>query len=546
MRSIREARETNPKRIRKRLLAGVLKGGGRNKMNIQEAKEEIIHTLRSYHAKNEKGAYTYPLVRQRPILLIGPPGIGKTAIMEQIASECGIGLVSYTITHHTRQSAIGLPRIVTRIFDGEKVSITEYTMSEIIASVYDCMERSGKREGILFIDEINCVSETLAPVMLEFLQNKTFGTHRVPDGWMIVAAGNPAEYNKSVREFDIATLDRVRKIEVEADCSVWLAYALERNVHGAILTFLTLKKDRFYQVKREGQTVTIVTARGWEDLSEIVKSYEKLDVEVNAALAEQFLQDKETAREFAFYYRLYRRYRDDFCVDGILSETLPEETYRSKVEMARKGSFDERITLIGLLLDALNEDFIQYGEVDRRLRFLQETIRQLFARWDTDEKVQESKGFSVAKSTGVFLRERRRQLQVKTQAELLREEDTLSQTEALDRLEDYFAALAGEHFSGKEEAAAGMRELFAQDAADRKTLVRKAGKRLERAFAFAADCFGADQEMLLLVSGLTRNRRAMEYIILHGSAGYLRYSENLVNRIPEENLREVCRELLNQ
>ena len=46
-----------------------------------------------------------------PMLLIGPPGIGKTQIMEQVAQECQIGLVAYTITHHTRQSAVGLPFI---------------------------------------------------------------------------------------------------------------------------------------------------------------------------------------------------------------------------------------------------------------------------------------------------------------------------------------------------------------------------------------------------------------------------------------------------
>ena len=103
---------------------------------------------------------------------MGPPGIGKTAIMEQIAEECQVGLVAYTITHHTRQSAVGLPKIVTRNYGGKEMDITEYTMSEIIASVYECMEHTGKKEGILFVDEINCVSETLAPAMLQFCRTK--------------------------------------------------------------------------------------------------------------------------------------------------------------------------------------------------------------------------------------------------------------------------------------------------------------------------------------------------------------------------------------
>ena len=83
--------------------------------------------------------------------------------MEQIARECEIGLVAYTITHHTRQSAVGLPFIKEEQYDGKTYSVTEYTMSEIIASVYRKIEEGGRKEGILFIDEINCVSETLAP-----------------------------------------------------------------------------------------------------------------------------------------------------------------------------------------------------------------------------------------------------------------------------------------------------------------------------------------------------------------------------------------------
>ena len=78
-------------------------------MNIQRAKQEIKDTIEAYLDKDEYGVYRIPEIRQRPVLLMGPPGVGKTQIMEQIASECDIGLVAYTITHHTRQSAIGLP-----------------------------------------------------------------------------------------------------------------------------------------------------------------------------------------------------------------------------------------------------------------------------------------------------------------------------------------------------------------------------------------------------------------------------------------------------
>ena len=67
-------------------------------MNIKKAKEDIKNTVRAYLDKDEYGQYRIPEIRQRPILLMGPPGIGKTQIMQQIAKECGIGLIAYTIT----------------------------------------------------------------------------------------------------------------------------------------------------------------------------------------------------------------------------------------------------------------------------------------------------------------------------------------------------------------------------------------------------------------------------------------------------------------
>lgn len=105
-------------------------------MNIKRAKQEIKDSIQAYLLKNDLGEYESPPIRQRPILLIGPPGIGKTQIMEQIAQECKLGLVAYTITHHTRQSAIGLPFISKKSFEGRERAVTEYTMSEIVASIY--------------------------------------------------------------------------------------------------------------------------------------------------------------------------------------------------------------------------------------------------------------------------------------------------------------------------------------------------------------------------------------------------------------------------
>ena len=218
-------------------------------MNIKDATKHIKNTITAYLEKEENGEFTIPVNKQRPVFLYGPPGIGKTAVMEQIAKEMNIGIVSYSMTHHTRQSALGLPFIKTKSFGGVEYDVSEFTMSEILSDVYSYIEKTGHREGILFLDEINCVSETLAPSMLRFLQYKSFGSHSVPDGWVIVAAGNPPEYNKSVKEYDIATLDRIQKIDIQSDYDVWRDYAVNERVHPSIITYLDSKPSDFYIIE---------------------------------------------------------------------------------------------------------------------------------------------------------------------------------------------------------------------------------------------------------------------------------------------------------
>ena len=95
-------------------------------MNIKEAKEQIKNAMIAYFTKDDMGNYIIPIEKQRPVFLNGAPGIGKTAIIEQIAAEMGVRMLSYSMTHHTRQSALGLPFIVHKKFGEEEYDVSEY------------------------------------------------------------------------------------------------------------------------------------------------------------------------------------------------------------------------------------------------------------------------------------------------------------------------------------------------------------------------------------------------------------------------------------
>ena len=311
-------------------------------MNIKEAKNEIKNTVNIYLAKNEEGEYRISRERQRPVLLIGAPGIGKTAVMSAVAEELGVGFLGYTITHHTRQSAIGLPFISEKEFGGKKYSVTEYTMSEIVASVYEAIEKQGKKEGILFIDEINCVSETLAPAMLELLQHKKFGAHEIPKGWVLTAAGNPPEYNKSVNELDMVTLDRVKKLTVYPDYDAFKEYALNNGMHGAIVYFLSLKSEYLFKAEKTADGYSFVTPRGWEDLSTAIFEYERLNIPVTLSFVSEYVQDGKIASEFFGYYKRYRECASVYGGDDVETGKI------TKIDVEGKD-FEVRYALAGLI-----------------------------------------------------------------------------------------------------------------------------------------------------------------------------------------------------
>lgn len=503
-------------------------------MNIRQAKDYIENTVRLYLKKDEFGEYRIPVVRQRPVFLLGAPGIGKTAIMEQIAQELDLALVSYSMTHHTRQSALGLPFISHRAYQGVQFDVSEYTMSEIIASIYEVMEGSGRREGILFLDEINCVSETLAPSMLQFLQYKVFGRHSVPEGWVIVTAGNPPEYNKSVREFDVVTMDRLKVLEVEADYKAWKEYAQQKGLHAAILNFLELKKEYFYKIETTVNGRSYVTARGWEDLSEILSLYEEEGMKADETLVEQYIRNERVVKEFTAYYDLFNKYKKEYQTEEILEGTAQAQT----LERARVAAFDERLSLLGMLTDKVISEMREDME---NSDYLVELLKNLKAVKAAVEKGVSDDGkdqISVTQMLENQMQGRMKQMESARMAGSLSEREKRKGRRIVRFLQEEKRHLLLEGALDGKGAFQRLKAAFDQRTLELKKRTERTGSRLENLFGFVENAFAEGNEMLILVTELTVNNYSARFISQFGASAYERHNRELMLSERQNSLQE--------
>jgi len=438
-------------------------------MNIQQAIEQLESTIRAYTARTPDGAPLIPVAEQRPVYLEGPPGVGKTAIMAQLARTLNVGLVAYTMTHHTRQSALGLPVIECRTFDGREYSVTEYTMSEIVAEVYQHMEQTGCRSGILFLDEINCVSDTLMPAMLELLQHKRFGRHRLPEGWVIVCAGNPERYNRNARAFDPVTLDRVRLMRIEPDADAWQAYAAQMGVHPAVRAYLRLRPEDFYLAEGEN----IVTARSWCDLSGMMLALETAGERPGRLLFEQYLQCERIAEQFSLYYAMCENVSRSFQLDRVLFDgELSAAQHFSAVP------FDEALCCAEMLAQRL-------GQLERAAEQAQRRKDRL--NYFVEAAVREAEGGALEKACLTQLERRENALRVRREVGAISAEEEAQENSLHAEIRAAIAAMLG---SENPEEMLRMRLVSAEDAAKVQRDQYQAAK--ENVRRFAEEAFGGD------------------------------------------------------
>lgn len=340
--------------------------------SVKQAKDTIKEGIKVYLAK-KNNRYIMKEVNRLPFYLVGAPGIGKTELVAQVADELGIGFTSCSITHHSRNTVLGLPVITNLEGEERTIKYTEYTMSEIIGKVYEQVEQ-GHKEGILLIDEFSCMADSLVAPMLAFLQTKNIGSHVLPEGWVLILSSNPPEYNKNARIFDVAIMDRVRYINVGFDAHEFINYAELKKMNKSVIEFLKEKKEYVHHVTVGGKEreKEIVTCRSWENLSYCLDGLEQNGVAINPELVYQFIKCKKIAEEFCKYYNLSTIMNSKEYNDIIEGKNLDKIAGKYK-----NLSYNSKLKVIKYLYGRLDMACEKYDEIMNHYDYMQKIYLEL-------------------------------------------------------------------------------------------------------------------------------------------------------------------------
>ncbi len=274
-----------------------------------------------------------------------------------------------------------------------------------------------------------------------------------------------------------------------------------------------------------------------------MKVHEKLGIEVDEKLCVQYLQNTEIARDFATYYELYLRYNELYKIPDILEGRFPEDK-----KSIRNGSFDEKLSIIGLLTDALMEEFRNYSGQQAVQKLLFETIKSAAA--------SDSHGDTGAASLEEALESLKATHQQKKEAGLLDRDEEKSQLTAIKALEECIQKIcktscgldgAGTAGNGALDAA---KAWFTERENARQSAIVRTGEHLLSSFEFMEQTFGdpesltGSQEMVIFITELSNAYHSLKFVRETGNEAYYKYNKLLLLSDRKQELTEMARKLV--
>ncbi len=191
----------------------------------------------------------------RPVFIWGAPGIGKSAIVEQFAEDVGLECVSLLGSQLAPEDIIGVPQIA----DGKSV----FCPPRMIAQ---------DKPYCLFLDELNACSQEVQKAFYSLILERRIGEYRLPDGSIVIGAGNRAQDNAITRQMSSALLNRMFHVELNAKPSIWLNWAANNGIHPYVYDYIVSRPDQLWSQPSKTEE-PFSTPRSWHMLSDAIKSY---------------------------------------------------------------------------------------------------------------------------------------------------------------------------------------------------------------------------------------------------------------------------------
>ena len=238
-----------------------------------------------------KRALTHLVEQRVPIFLWGPPGIGKSSIVRQIAEERGIGFMDLRLTLLDPTDLRGMP-----FFDQES--------HKAVWAEPVFLPDGSRKEGILFLDELNTAAPMVQASAYQLILDRRIGEYELPEGWAIVAAGNRESDRGVVFRMPAPLANRFVHLEMEIDAAQWRSWALENGFDPSVVGFIAARPDALFAFDAKSSHRSFATPRSWEYVDKIVKSTPEPELlmpliagTVGEELAAEFLSWREAAGE---------------------------------------------------------------------------------------------------------------------------------------------------------------------------------------------------------------------------------------------------------
>lgn len=198
--------------------------------------QELISAAAGYHT---------------PVMLWGPPGVGKSQIVAQIAQQYHIPVIDIRLSQMEPSDLRGIPFRV-----GNQV---EWAIPALLPDA----SRDGQ-QGILFLDEITSAPPSVSAAAYQLILDRRLGAYQIPNGWVIFAAGNRQGDRGVTYSMPAPLANRFSHLEVEAHLDDWVAWAYNAGIDEKIIAFLRFRPELLFNFDPAHNPVAFPTPRSWE------------------------------------------------------------------------------------------------------------------------------------------------------------------------------------------------------------------------------------------------------------------------------------------